>query len=397
VAASPASARMPHARCHSCRKRILAGCESAQIMGTPVYSGVPFILQRFSERLSITWLPRAFMNIRPSILLGGIALVVTLCALLWFSKKSQRTAVVANPPEAPAGPAEGSSASTESIVTAAQPAQPELPPPSSDVPIVLYGKLEDQASQPVAEADILGTRVFHRGAKRTARFSTKTDAEGRFQFEAGMGESLQVVPRKEGYALASTNTGFYGSSEPTGERRHPDPNAPVIIKMWKLQGAEPLAAFDSRFSLSLTQAPIYFDFVTQMLAPTNGDIKISLTQSPGVSSVAGQPDWRVEIETEEGGGLMPVTTNQWSTTYWAPTGGYERKQVLLASASAPNQWSEDMNALFFVQSRHGGVYTKLSFKAAIRPYPDAPVELVLSGVANTNGSCNWEDDPGTLK
>src|ERR1051326_1354834 len=337
------------------------------------------------------------MNIRPSILLGGIALLVGLCVVLWFSKKSPESVTVTpmtSPVDAPAGPVDAPSVSAERGASTGP--QPQLPEAGSDLPIVFYGKLVDQAGEPVDEADILGTTVFHRGAaRRTAHFSTKSDAEGLFQFEAGMGESLELAPRKEGYALASTNnTAFYGSSKPEEERHHPDPKDPVIIKMWKLQGAEPLAAFDTRLSLSLPQPPVYFDFVTQMLSVTNGDIKISLRRPPGIISPSEHPDWTVEIEAEEGGGLREISSGDWTTTYWAPTDGYERKQVLLMSASPPHQWSQDAKELFFVQTRHGGIYTKLSFKVSINFNPDEPVQLVLSGISNTNGSCNWEADSG---
>jgi len=329
------------------------------------------------------------MNIRPSILLGGISLLAGLCAVLWLSKRSPRTVTVASPTEASA---DASSASTERVATTVP--QPQSPAVSNDVPIVFYGRLEDQAGAPVGEADILGTTVFHQGpARRTARFSTKSDAEGLFRFEAGIGETLELAPRKEGYALASTNTiAYYGPSKPEEERHHPDPNDPVIMKMWKLQGAEPLAAFETRFSLLLTQTPVYFDFVTQMLGSTNGDIKISLKRPQGIISTRDQPDWSVELETEEQGGLMEISSPDWTTTYWAPAEGYKRKQVLLVSASPPRQWSQDAHGLFFVQTRHGGVYTKLSLKVAINLNPDDPVELVLSGISNTNGSCNWEAD-----
>jgi hypothetical protein len=94
---------------------------------------------------------------------------------------------------------------------------------------------------------------------------------------------------------------------------------------------------------------------------------------------------------------MKITTGEWGTTYWAPVDGYQPKQVLLMSTNAPNQWSPTAHALFFVQTRHGDIYTKLNLKVGINLNPKDPVELALYGIANTNGSCNWEGDPGTLK
>jgi hypothetical protein len=328
------------------------------------------------------------MKIRPSILLGGIAVLVALCAILWLSKTPQVSVIVADSPVARANPDEVSSMPVQPVAAARQ---LQSAPADGDVPIMFYGRLEDQAGQPVTQADILGTTVFHKdAARRAARFSTKSDADGRFQIEAGMGESLELAPHKEGYALASTsNTAFYGSSNPEQQRHHPDPNEPVIIKMWKLQGAEPLAAFDGRFSLSVAQSPVHFDFVAQTLCSTNGDIRISINPP----ATTGASDWSIEIETEGAGGLMPVTASQWSTTYWAPTDGYETRQVIRVSTNA--QWSQEANALFFVQSRHGGVYTKVKIRGFLDG--NAALDFELSGISNTNGSCNWEGDPGTLR
>lgn len=330
------------------------------------------------------------MNTRPSILLGSVALLAALgVAVFWISQRSHKTANI--PPPDNESPAEPTPASVQT-------AAGNVPQPlGKDVPIMFYGRLEDQSAEPVAEADIIGTTVFHHGEeKASARFSTRTDADGLFQLSAGVGESLELLPRKPGYALAATNTiAFYGSSKPDAERHHPDPNRPVMIKMWKLQGAEPLATLDGRYRVNPANGPVYFDFVTQTFDPTNGDIRITINRPSGVISPSERPDWSVELEGVYGG-LMEVTAQEWGRTYWAPTDGYRSRQVLLMSTNAPGQWSQNADALYFVQTRDGGVYTKLSLKVAINLNPKDPVDLVLYGFSNTNGSCNWEGDPGTL-
>lgn len=268
----------------------------------------------------------------------------------------------------------------------------------NDVPIFFYGRLEDQGSRPVADAEIDGAIIFHDGTSTaTNHYMTRSDANGLFQLTGGLGESVQVMPRKQGYALASTNTfAFYGDSRPDSERHHPDPSQPVIIRMWRLQGAEPLAAFSGRYSYYPGDAPLLFDFVTQNLVPTNGDLKIKINRPPGVISSSEPSQWSVEVEGVSGG-LMEINSAIWATTYWAPVDGYQAKQVLLVSTNQPRPWSTDAAASYFVQTRDGGLYAKLLLRVRINLDPNAPAEIALDGVVNTNGSCNWEGDPGTLK
>jgi hypothetical protein len=327
------------------------------------------------------------MQIRPSILLGVLGiLAASLALILWFSKQAGTTAAplsetpqsVADTLERPVGP------------HAVRAPQPEPRSLENDGPIVFYGKLEDQFAQPVDEAEVIVTMTFHDGGARgTTRLSTRSDAQGRFKVEAGIGESVELLPRKAGYALASTNNvEFYAhlKSEPA------NPNNPIVLKMWKLQGAEPLATFSGRYELKADGTPMYFDFVTQTIVPTNGDIKFAIVREPGVGSPGERPDWGVEIEGVEGG-LMAVTAGDWGTTFWAPVDGYQPKQVLRPSSSEPHQWSDTVSGSFFVQTRDGGVYTKLSLKVSPGLNPDDPAVLELSGISNTNGSCNWEGDP----
>ena len=343
------------------------------------------------------------MNSRPSIVAGEIAIMVALVALaLWFAKRPARTAT-------------GTTAPGENIVTASSPSvenaaaprasyqRPMPAPPSveSDAPIVFYGRLVDQSANPVVDAEIKAATIFHQGAaEKTGWFSTTSDVDGYFKLDARSGASLQLMPKKPGYALASLNTGgIYTYLQPEAQRQHPDSNNPVIIKMWKLQGAEPLASFDQQYQFYYTtNSPLYFDFVAGKMVPSGGDIKITINRPPGAVSPGNPQDWSVEVEeigTE--GGLIDVTLGKWRTTYWAPTDGYQPKIVYLMSGSAPHVWSGKLDAALFGQTRQGSVYTKLNLKVSINSNPDDLLTINLHGITNTNGSCNWEGDPETLQ
>jgi hypothetical protein len=331
------------------------------------------------------------MRISALLLLGGLVILAVLLALLlWSSKRADQTTTP--PTQAVEHRASPTNRAAESAAATTQ------PPPTGSVekegPIVFYGKLEDQGKEPVAEAEITGTTVFQNGVEKgRATCSAKSDAGGFFTLEGGVGESVELMPRKQGYALAATNNiQFYAQlrREPSGSNR------PIILRMWKLQGAEPLSAFQGRYKLRAADTPLHYDFVTQTLT-TNGDLKITINRPPGIVSPAERPEWGVEIEGDQAGGLMEVTAKEWATTYWAPATGYQPNYVLLMSTNVPDQWSQTASRRFFVQSREGGVYTKLALNVSINLNPDDPLDLVLYGISNTNGSCNWEGDPSTLK
>ena len=53
--------------------------------------------------------------------------------------------------------------------------------------------------------------------------------------------------------------------------------------------------------------------------------------------------------------------------------------------------------MYFIQTRNGQVYSKAWLTFGINEKPDGPMSLELRGLANTNGSRNWEGDPNTSK
>jgi hypothetical protein len=341
------------------------------------------------------------MNIKRWILSSAAIGAAIIAGWIFWSPKPISQPASSLPPKV-----QGPERSVISAANETNPRNTSPAPLAEDGPIVFYGKLEDQAADPVAYASIVANKIYHNGAAELSeRLFARSDDNGFFQIDAGSGASIEIVPRAPGYALASTNNvAFY-----TGRQQaRPDPNRPVIIKMWKLQGAEPLAVFDARYRVR-PGSPIYFDFVTQTIVPTyvdfrtqqvvpsGGDLKITINRSPGIVSPENHPDWSIELETVADGGLVEVTPAMSATTYWAPTEGYQPKCFVRVSEKTGKEWSPKVESCFFVQTRDGGVYTKLSLKVAINLNPTEPAEVMLSGVANTNGSCNWEGDPATSK
>lgn len=264
----------------------------------------------------------------------------------------------------------------------------------NDVLIDFYGKLEDQSGSPVAGADIKGTILVNNGTRdSTDHFSTTSDEQGFFEFH-GRGESIGITPRREGYALASTGTFFrYSRLED-----HPfvsDANGPTVIKMWKLQGAEPLLKINQNYKLNYTGEPIYFDLIAGTIVPSGGDMKLSVSRSPGVISGRNPMDWGVRIEAVDGG-LMDAD-GQEGVTYIAPDNGYQPGTNFIFSTNPPYKWAGGFDQGFFMTSRNGQVYSKLGFSFNINKKIDEPMYITFRGTANTNGSRNWEGDPNIYK
>ena len=258
----------------------------------------------------------------------------------------------------------------------------------NDVPIVFYGRIEDQFGNPVVGVEITGTTIINNGVTTGAnRVSTISDANGFFQLDAGKGESLGIMPRKAGFTLASTAT-LFKYSHLEDHQYTPDAKNPTVIKMWKLQGAKPLVSIDQHCKIPYTTAPINFDLLAGQIVPSGGDIKITVSRPAGIISGRAPKDWSVQIEAVDGG-LIETSVGEARVTYAAPNSGYEPSKKFTMSNSN-NTWYEAVHQMFFVQSRNGEVYGKVNFSLRINQNPDDSMSITLSGVASTNGSRNWE-------
>jgi hypothetical protein len=354
------------------------------------------------------------MKIRGSIL-GLIVIAAVLIALvLWYGKKQP----VEVPPIAsvetnavpPAATAK-SPATTSTPVHTNTPIAPvasnvPTPPTESkeqqmreglaefnDADIEFYGRLEDQFGNAVGNAQIKFEVPFNNGhAVGVQRGTTVADGNGFFTISGYKGKSLSVVPVKAGYALASLNGGgIYSYLWSESQRVHPDRNNPTVIKMWKLQGAEPLADISKEYKLPFTSAPIFFDLVAGKIVPTGGDLKITVNRPSGEISEHNPQQWSIDVEVASGG-FIETSEQEWRIAYFAPEDGYQPSGTF-----ANNNGIGSVSEIFFVKSRDGQVYSKLGLSFDINETPDSLMHVRFRGVANTNASRNWEGDPNTLK
>ncbi len=256
------------------------------------------------------------------------------------------------------------------------------------MPIVFYGRLEDQFGKPVVGATVTGNTIIYSALRRgSEHVSTQSDGNGLFTIKAGKGESLGVMPTKTGYVLATRRTEFKYS---VMYRDHftPDPNRPVVMKMWKLQGAEPLVRFDWKWRLPHTNRPIRLDLLTGEVVPAGGDLEITVNRPDGEVSERFKQDWSVQIAAVNGGVID--ADNQEVIAFAVPADGYAPSLTRNFSTNAPYTWSIAFNQGLFARLRNGQVYGMINVFFGINLEPEEKMVINVSGAANTNASRNFE-------
>ena len=332
-------------------------------------------------------------------------IVVTVLIVLLLWQKEKRPTEASPPVSIETNPALSTSTVTSSPASASIPtnasaaqagASMTIPPQNkgeqikeglsvlNDAPIAFYGRLEDQFGSPVVGAQIAASVRIYNGVQSTVdRFSATSDGNGYFQISHGKGESLSVMPSKKGYVRAMTSTS-YNYSYMYANRFTPDPNNPTVIKMWKLQGSEPLVSFNKTFKLPYTNAPIYFDLIAGKTVSSGGDVKITVSRPSGEVSEHNPQNWSIDFEVIDGG-FIETSDGEWGVTYAAPDGGYQSNGTF-----GNNNGPDLVDKAFFIQSRNGQVYSKVHLLFGINNTPDELMSVEFSGVANTNSSRNWE-------
>lgn len=251
----------------------------------------------------------------------------------------------------------------------------------NSTPIDVYGKVIDQSGQPVIDAKVKGGTLLIEGYDRSGgeAFSTVTDTQGRFSFTGLHGARFGLGIEKPGYVYDPKRyLGWW-------DGYRPDPDNPVIFRMWKLQGAEPMKAYSISTSIPCDGTPTGYNLLTGQKMPAGGDLVVKLMRNP-INIDRSKPfDWSVTLEIS-GGGLIDINDLYPNE---APADGYQSSVTVEMSPETKN-WQAALTHSFYFKSGENYGRMTINIQADFQPPPTyfgADVHI------NPSGSRNLEFDP----
>lgn len=264
----------------------------------------------------------------------------------------------------------------------------------NDRPIEFYGKAVDQYGDPVADAEVIGNVLVFNGKKEgVEQVRTKTDATGCFQVIGYSGESLEIGVRKvpgfyNGRVDGEMTQGFLARySIMYKEVHHPDLNKPVIFKMWRLQGPEPMIEGKDFYGIVPDGRQYTIDLINtkKIEGGSKGDFIVQILR-PGILGTQSKHDWSFEIKAIDGG----LIETEDPFPYLAPEAGYQLTCLYSMSTSDPN-WSDRVKKQFYMKSRGGKVYARVQVEILENYQKESALRIYY--LANPSGSRNLEWDP----
>ena len=250
-----------------------------------------------------------------------------------------------------------------------------------------YGKVIDQHGDPVAGAKVtarvgLVVSIVESGGRQ---YFTETDVTGCFSFVGIHGSGVGFDLAKDGYEFDQRQP---GSNRPDGFV--PDPNNPMVLRMWKLKGAEPMIKARIHAYIPCDGTPVLFDLVTGKRVASGGDLTVRFVRDP-VEIVRGRLfGWHLSLEISNGGlkEITDIYPNE------APSGGYQ--QVVAADMPAgTKQWSSKFRKGYFFSAREGHDYGRIRIDLT-GDFQPPPTSFDADIYINPSGSRNLEFDPYKL-
>lgn len=256
--------------------------------------------------------------------------------------------------------------------------------------IEFYGKVVDQNRVPVAGAEVNGQVIYNSGvASGVSKPKTVTDANGLFSFKGMKGRTLDFNIVKAGYEFMPEGDAFdYTELVPEERRHHPDPRNPVLLKMWKLQGPEPLIFVDGKsFYFKQGEPEVRVDLMTGKRVESGGDLSVTMTHEVWPpNSEWRHYRWRVAVKAVDGG---LIETSQ-RVMNLAPEDGY-RAELIFGEDATQQPWVGDATVSLYVKSR-GNLFSRVRLE--LHPQPSQPTSSIniRSWLNPKPGSRNLEYD-----
>jgi hypothetical protein len=212
-------------------------------------------------------------------------------------------------------------------------------------PIEFYGKVIDQFSNGVEGANVVLAWTTVVGPTPTPEKRMMSGRNGLFSISDIRGKRLAVDVSKEGYLSTSNSSQSFEYSDFTDQLFHvPDANNPVIFRLQKLMGAEPLYKFLPYGEIPVNGAPLILN-VEKGKIGAQGDLACSVTLGNGRGDF-GAADFTVTLD-----GLNGTVFSQSDEEFLfnAPESGYQKTITIAVKADDPNyQWTQKLR--FYVKT-----------------------------------------------
>ena len=224
-----------------------------------------------------------------------------------------------------------------------------------NVAIRFWARVLDQNDAPIAGAKVTFAvrkwTTYVRGIQQ--KYEETSDSEGRVELSGASGDVLSLESvTKPGYRLSERVQRAFSYNQ-SSEIFHPQPNNPVVIRMWKLGPTEPLVSIETLFGFEADGRPYTLDLLQNKKreGPSQiGDLIVSFSRSP-IRQAREPYAWMVQVSAVDGG----IVETRDEQPYLAPQTGYQQA-LTVRMDSADSNWAPSAAKNFYFSSRNGGVY-----------------------------------------
>lgn len=224
------------------------------------------------------------------------------------------------------------------------------------MPIEFYGRVVDQFGAAVDAATVnLNWNVVGGTTKQVV----KTAADGSFSLQGARGKILGVNILKEGYLYTEESSKSFEYAAFFQENFHvPDQAQPVVFRLQKLMGAEPMLKYITNTEIPVRVEPVLLNVETGKLG-SEGDLAFNVS----VGSNRGQygPNFTLTIRAL-GGASFAFSEEEF--IFNAPESGYRQEVVFNKLSSEPN-YSRTQSYRIYVKTR-SGKYAAVTGEITIR-------------------------------
>lgn len=254
----------------------------------------------------------------------------------------------------------------------------------SKTPIEFYGRVTDQYGKPV-----FGAVVDMMWGKGTNCVISTPDS-GEFKFSGQTGKSLDVYVHKPGYVVCRDSRKVFQYSDFFDPHFHlPNPTNPVLFRLQKLEGPEPMYVCSLRPKIDVAGTAVWVDVSSGKKGET-GDVGFSVVRDSIVAEET--PGYTLSILTPSGGGV--IVTNE-EFMFHAPVTGYSARIQVRQGPSGPNDpIGQSPTELKLYLKTVDNKYAAIEVNVGQFARPEAWVDLVIC--FNPSGSRNLEMGPVRL-